>query len=488
MANEWRLQRYESTEAEQDLEEHRRTCTLCRSATRPERACGLGKALHDRSVRVAQENLAATVSEERSPLERMRDLVAPRHWWQTIDLSEVPRERDLADFLEEGNLERLRSTRNLRWGATQVAGISGIDVSKWQGRFPWNEAVQAGIGIGIAKSSEGNGYTDGEWGNNLAALLAPGPIVPGSYHFLRPDLGNRGADEARWYLSRHPRGCFSPTQPWIFTLDAESAGGSAGGCYEFLDTVSAQIGYSCWFYSYSSWISSRGVQAFNRPLWIAWPNPGAPPNLGWPAITQVQWGTRPFSVGAVDANVFLGDVPVLLLLAGSSTAPTPGPGPVAEVKHGNGGGEMGIFSRDVNAEPFEGVYIRDSDRHVLLADWIGGAGFYEGYVGGLADVGRPPGLAAPVKATCAFTTHFGHLRWNVEALCEDGQSWLLVFGDEAGSGLEVVSPWKRSASIPKTYVPPVGSSTGTPAYDDSALQTRVKALEDLVAKIRSDIA
>jgi GH25 family lysozyme M1 (1,4-beta-N-acetylmuramidase) len=202
--------------------------------------------------------------------------------------------------------------------------IEGIDISMWQGVFPWNEAVSQGIGWCIAKASEGIGYTDPQWQNNQRALLAPGPIVGGSYHFLRPDLGNDPAGEADWYLSRHDLKCFDPATPWIFALDAESNGGSAGGCYAFLDHVSARIGYSCWFYSYSNWIDTRGVQAFNRPLWIAWPNPGPAPSHGWPTITAVQYGIRStFSVGGVDADRFEGDQAALLKLAGASGGAPP---------------------------------------------------------------------------------------------------------------------------------------------------------------------
>src|SRR5262249_4579198 len=78
---------------------------------------------------------------------------------------------------------------------------------------------------------------------------------------------------------------------------------------------------------YSNWITTRGVQAFNRPLWIAWPNPSTPPNHGWPTITAQQYGTRQFSVGGVDADAFWGDQAALNKLAGLNTGGPPPPMP-----------------------------------------------------------------------------------------------------------------------------------------------------------------
>lgn len=203
--------------------------------------------------------------------------------------------------------------------------LDGIDVSTWQGRVDWNAVAASGVQFAIAKASEGTGFTDPQWFNNQSGLLAPGPLVGGSYHFSRADLGNSPESEADWYLSRHDPAVFQKNTPWIFSLDAEAAGHSANWCYTFLNRVSSRVGYACWFYSYTSWISSRGVQAFNNPLWIAAPSAGrgSPPNMGWPAVTAHQYGVRgvPGISGQVDANDFLGDRNALLKLAGVGATP-----------------------------------------------------------------------------------------------------------------------------------------------------------------------
>jgi GH25 family lysozyme M1 (1,4-beta-N-acetylmuramidase) len=301
----FRLSRHEDRRDLAAFDAHLAACPTCSLASSHRSACPSGRSMHEQLVLDA--NGARRYA--------LRGVVAP--WWQTLDLAQVG-ERHFRDFLGERDLA--------------LAGLEGVDISVWQRQFPWDEAIAQGIRWAIAKASEGDGGTDGRWPENLAALLAPGPILPGSYHFSRQDLGNSAVAEATWYLTRHPAVCFTAAQPWIFAHDAESAGGSAAWCYGFLDTVSSRIGYSCWFYSFASWIATRGVAATNRPLWIAWPNPGDPPNEGWPAITAVQYGSRPFSIGAVDADRFLGDLPTLLILAGSggaAPAPVPAPPPPA---------------------------------------------------------------------------------------------------------------------------------------------------------------
>lgn len=349
----FQLDRYEDKELLELLDIHKKNCVKCQTASSLRDACPECKQLHEEIVRDAQK-------------EKRREAVPAvgkflgKAWYETINLVDLLSEKSAIDYFEEADQARKSLTG---------VSLQGIDVSIWQGQFPWNEAVNAGINLGIAKCSEGNGYTDPQWGWNLSQLLAPGPIVGGSYHFARPDLGNSGPAEAGWYISRHAAACFDPSVPWIFSLDAESNGGSASWCYSFMDAVSNKIGYSCWFYSYSNWIVSRGVQAYNRPLWLAWPNPSTPPTLGWPVITMQQYGTRPFSVGQVDANEFFGDKTTLYKLGGvdiSNThpdVPPIDPIPPTSPKPKSRGSKM-LAYRDDNRWDY--VFVRKGD---LIRRW-----------------------------------------------------------------------------------------------------------------------
>lgn len=204
-----------------------------------------------------------------------------------------------------------------------------IDFSVFQGSPNWDAVAGSGLAGGLGKASEGVGFEDRQWQRNQAALLSPGPLVGGSYHFLRPDLGNDPVAEADWYLARHDARCFEAATPWIFALDAESAGGSDPGCKAFMARVQARTGYPCWFYSYSSWIRERGITPSASPLWLAWPdgNGPNPPSFGWPVITMQQYGVRsvPGIEGNVDANRFFGDLDQLRALAGAGSHSGGGP-------------------------------------------------------------------------------------------------------------------------------------------------------------------
>lgn len=288
------LPRHEDRDLLFDFGTHRSRCAVCGQHTRVRGGCPEGRRLHELLVLDAQAR--------RPP------------WYERIDLAELPTERM--------GVEYLRAARD-------AATVEGVDASVWQGAFPWTQLPGLGIGLGIAKATEGNGFTDPQWGASVAALLGQSAIVGGSYHFSREDLGNTAMGCATWYLSRHPAPCFDPAVPWVFSLDSESSGGSAGWVYAWLDTVSNRIGYSSWFYSYASWISSRGIHATNRPLWIAWPNTGPPPNEGWPVVTMQQYGTRAIGGGQVDADRFFGNRATLLTLAGIESTPPAPPVPAA---------------------------------------------------------------------------------------------------------------------------------------------------------------
>lgn len=377
------LTRYESPQAVATLEHHLQTCDECSKVTRASRtACKTGQKLHEMTVQGALANKAN------------QGVRGTRPWHEKLDLADLSNPKLFADYMgsvKEANKQSAFS-KLLRVTAT----IEAVDTSVWQGYFPGGEIVAQGCGLWIPKASEGNGYTDPQWGNSISQILSGGlAVVGGSYHFARPDLGSSGTAEGDWYLGRHPSQCFSPSFPWVFSLDAESAGGSAGWCYEFLNFVSSKIGYSCWFYSFSSWISSRGVQAYGNPLWIAWPNPSDPPNMGWPVITMNQYGTRGFSIGAVDADTFQGSHDALLRLAGVGTAPAPPPPPpvaqgassdmsIAVANHPNGtrmdwvciapGGQVyhkyGDPAWDVSKHSSWEMISADTDARAVTIGWV----------------------------------------------------------------------------------------------------------------------
>ncbi len=78
--------------------------------------------------------------------------------------------------------------------------LFGIDVSG--ATVDWAKVRASGIGFGIAKATEGNGYTQAQIATNLRGMRAAG-LIPGAYHFLVTDRwGATGALQCDYFLSK----------------------------------------------------------------------------------------------------------------------------------------------------------------------------------------------------------------------------------------------------------------------------------------------
>ena len=207
-------------------------------------------------------------------------------------------------------------------GATPGGVIEGFDVSRFQ------SGAYAGGGnfsFGWAKASEGNGFADAAYGTHVAAIRANG-LVPGAYHFARPDLGNTPEAEADWFLSvvGDPRGM-------LLSLDLETGLGRLAEWRDrFCDRVQAVTGGPCWWYSFDNFIRTRALNTPGTPfpLWLAWPNPDPLPVYAFGPARMQQWGLTsvPGIPGDVDANRFFGTLDELrALTVGGVTVPPPPP-------------------------------------------------------------------------------------------------------------------------------------------------------------------
>jgi hypothetical protein len=186
--------------------------------------------------------------------------------------------------------------------------LEGGDESMWQGAVDWDAVKASGRAFEICKATEGVGYIDPQWAANRAGMLRIG-ITPGAYHFSRPDLGNSPDAEAEWFLN-----VVSPGPGWILVHDAESAGGSLAWCDEFERRCATLLGgYHVWFYSYLTWMQSRGIVGSDllgrSPLWLAWPDVNGP--LPFAAAAQ-QYGSGGLTGGDLDR--FFGDASQLAAL------------------------------------------------------------------------------------------------------------------------------------------------------------------------------
>jgi len=210
-----------------------------------------------------------------------------------------------------------------------MAEAQGFDVSQYQ------SGVYSGGGgflFGLAKLTEGVGYKDPSADRHMAALLAQ-PIVPGGYHFARPDLnpGQSGAyAEADWFW--RVAISYGGARGMLLADDQEVGIGPMGVWRDdFCGRLAWRLnGYAAGWYSYWSFIGTRALN-YGAPYWawLAWPDAnGALPSPNF-AISMQQYGltTVPGIAGQVDANRFFGSVAQLRALTVGAPAPDPTPPP-----------------------------------------------------------------------------------------------------------------------------------------------------------------
>ena len=190
--------------------------------------------------------------------------------------------------------------------------LPGIDVSGFQGNPTWNQI--SGYSFAFAKTSEGVGFVDASWAWN-AAGLATANLVPGAYHFARPDLGNTPEAEADFFWNTFRAQVANPTG-WLLALDLEVGSGPLG---DWRNRFCAELtrlsgGYVPGWYSFWNFVFTHALNSpTNYWSWFAWPDEnGQLPNTNFQVsfqqygLTQVQTVT-----GDVDVNRFFGDANAL---------------------------------------------------------------------------------------------------------------------------------------------------------------------------------
>lgn len=207
--------------------------------------------------------------------------------------------------------------------------LEGIDVSQWQGAIDWNAVAAAGVQYAWTKVSEGVGFEDPMWAANSGPLAAPGPIIPGGYHFARPDLGNAPEAEAEWFWTTLTKRV-NPTG-WLLSLDLEVGSGPLGDWRDRFCGHLSQLaqGYVPGWYDFWNQIETH---ALNYPTpywgWFAWPDSNGPlPSTNF-SISFQQYGLRAVAGigGQVDADRFFGSRDQLqaLTLGGIPAGPSRG--------------------------------------------------------------------------------------------------------------------------------------------------------------------
>lgn len=85
--------------------------------------------------------------------------------------------------------------------AKNVNHVQGIDVSHWQGSINWSKVKASGKQFVFIKASEGTGYKDKQFLNNVKGARAAGLLV-GAYHFVNAVNAEKARQEAAHFASR----------------------------------------------------------------------------------------------------------------------------------------------------------------------------------------------------------------------------------------------------------------------------------------------
>lgn len=215
--------------------------------------------------------------------------------------------------------------------------LYGIDASHYQELIDWKRVKASGIRFAILKASEGVGYEDPMFEQNVRGALENG-ILPGSYHFFLPRLDP--VQQAKHYSSvlkdsLGKRACLPPC------IDLETSGPGREGLNQsvrlFLQEVEAQTGRRAMIYtspgfwttylpqpvlSQNRIIRSNIEWAVSHPLWLAHYTTGWPlqvyPWAGW-TIWQYSSSGRIGGIATrVDLNLFNGNLDDLADLASGS--------------------------------------------------------------------------------------------------------------------------------------------------------------------------
>jgi len=150
--------------------------------------------------------------------------------------------------------------------------VDGLDVSHWQGTINWNQVANAGYVFTFAKGTEGVGWTDVKFFNNMDAGNDAG-VMMGVYHFARPDLGNSGAAEANYFLSVAGEYLNSGYLRPVLDLEVGTNLGKAAlsaWVVEWMETVKNRTGISPLLYTnpnYVNYYLNASVTEYD--LWIA---------------------------------------------------------------------------------------------------------------------------------------------------------------------------------------------------------------------------
>ncbi len=214
--------------------------------------------------------------------------------------------------------------------------IYGIDVSHHQGFIDWLKVKKSGARFAFIKASEGEGYADPMFDENIHGAVEAG-VLPGSYHFFLPRYDPLA--QARHYARvLQENAVDAPSLPPC--IDLETPGLGKSGLNQalriFIEEIFNLTGRKCILYvSPGFWNSYLPVPvlsgykltqsevdwAVEYPLWLAHYTTGWPyqiyPWVGWRFWQYTSAGKIAGVSTKVDLNLFQGSLEELFKLGAS---------------------------------------------------------------------------------------------------------------------------------------------------------------------------
>lgn len=187
----------------------------------------------------------------------------------------------------------------------------GIDVSHWQGTIDWQKVKEDGIQFAFIKATEGKGYTDPLFIENVREARRAG-IRVGFYHYATPSAVSDAEEEANWFLSVVRN--LQHDLPHAYDLEENKAGLTpdqmTAVARRWLERVNEETGEPPLFYSYPHFIRTQLVSGrlAPYPLWLASYSSEPPADMGgwdrWTVLQYTNQGKVSGILGPVDMNEY----------------------------------------------------------------------------------------------------------------------------------------------------------------------------------------
>jgi GH25 family lysozyme M1 (1,4-beta-N-acetylmuramidase) len=197
--------------------------------------------------------------------------------------------------------------------------LFGIDVSKWQGQIDWQQAANSGVTYAIIRATHGTAIID-EWFDYNWEQAHENGVIAGVYQYFEPaEDPIVQADIMLEMMGQLQPGDLPPV------IDVESATNStpaqtAAAVRQWIDHVEAATGVKPIIYTgrYFWQDNVMSAEFADYPLWIAHYTTDCPnipdPWTSWAFHQYSSSGSVPGIAGAVDTNLFDGDLAALMAM------------------------------------------------------------------------------------------------------------------------------------------------------------------------------